>query len=340
MSKYLDWMLRCQGVDGSVTNHVNASYIGEDDVAYYRVEPYFASLGLIWAMRSHPANVRGMARDWLTWWFRHRDAASGSALIHYCTLDRSVSVTDVPGSGLPANHEDATDSNIALWYVLLDEYTQHFGSSDLPTDLLDGIHEPLIALRKVIDSDGLTWAREDFRLKYLMDNVEVWAGVRSAQNVLQHTAKGISANVALAKWADDYSRNIQTSLAAFFDRRKRSWSVYQDEAGAIEPSDLRTAYPHINAQVWPMLFGMDARGGLETVEGVWPHWMTARQSLDTKADIHIALAAAVEKRFVDLAQWLSLVAPLYEEGDDNFHGALSISEVGMLHYIFAKTNKL
>lgn len=327
MSKYLHW-LKNQCVNGMVCVHDTAA-----DAAgrYQMVEPYFASQGLYWALRASPQALRAEVAAWLNWWFARRDAATGSTLRHYLLMaDRATATTQA--KGLPARHEDATDSNIAMWYLLLHAFIERFGHAELDETLRARVHEPLLALMKLCMPDGMTWAKASWQVKYLMDNVEVWAGLRATVGVLRHFGGALNAH--LIPLAEHLARQLAGAIRAMYDPQRGQWACSKQADGTLCWPDMRTGYPDLNAQIWPAMYGLDDRGGFAAVERACPHWFRQRVSPDSTADVHIALGARLAGRHEQVRTWLANVAPGFAHGH-GFHWPFTCGEAGLMHYIVA-----
>ncbi|MDO5087787.1 MAG: hypothetical protein Q4D74_09305 [Comamonadaceae bacterium] len=327
MSKYLQW-LKNQCVNGMVCVHDTAA-----DAAgrYQMVEPYFASQGLYWAFQASPQALQTEVAAWLNWWFARRDAATGSTLRHYLPVQGQRTAT-THAKGLPARHEDATDSNIAMWYLLLRAFLARYGHAALSEDLRTRVHEPLLALMKLYMPDGMTWAKASWQVKYLMDNVEVWAGLQATVDVLRHF--GGELNAHLLPLAEYLARQVGDAIRAMYDAASQQWACSKQADGALVWPNMRTGYPDLNAQIWPAMYGFDARGGFPVVERACPHWRHTRVSPDSTADVHIALGAKLAGRHAEVAQWLALVAPGFDNGA-SFHWPFTCGEAGLMHYIVA-----
>lgn len=327
MSKYSEWIKSNYAAGTLRVSHNPSTYI--DDVAYFTVEPYFAGMSLYWAFKADPELFRHEAAGWLTWWFNNRNAATGSCLVHYCTADRSVLTTKA--GELPENKEDATDSNIAMWYLLLDAFTSRYGADAFTAEFKAALHEPLLALFKLYEPDGLTWAKQDYKVKYLMDNVEVVAGLTAAESVISAFGPQ-KLGWRLAQFARDLRQQTALSVESLRDKRRRCWNVSEVYDGSKTAPDMTKAYPDLNCQVWPSIFGVGTNDGLSIVERHYPNWARERISNDTMTDVHIVTAAKVAGRNEDVKAWLANVAPSYED-DGRFKWPFTVAEAGMLHYV-------
>jgi len=75
-------------------------------------------------------------------------------------------------------------------------------------------------------SDGLTWAKPNHQIKYLMDNCEGYRGLRDLASIFQN-AIGDSEKAAYYNAAADMLRGIQSMWM------NGSWAVYKDGVGNL-----------------------------------------------------------------------------------------------------------
>lgn len=314
---YLRWLLTLQYDTPGLPSYGAMKW--HDSVAtrlagvdYYRIEPYFAHMTAFYALEASPAAAKNMARDWINWWASRRNPVTHTALVTYISADGMHVATALPGS-VPAVHpdvEDATDSNLALWLLVLARYVALFGTDGLLPDwqthaaeVFDFLHGPQVR----DPADGMTWATPTYHIKYLMDNVEVWAGVDAAQALF--ALIGDNARRAQAKaWAEQLRTQIMRphTQGGLWDESSGLWAVHKDGGGNVQRATLTNAYPDALAQVWPAIFGMDdTRSGYDRVLTAWPDWTFGDvATAGGSADAAIALAAAYAGKPLDARRWL------------------------------------
>ena len=315
---YLAWLLALQFSDpgapaslGAIRWHDTVSTrVGGVD--YYRVEPYFAHLAAIYALEADAAAARDFAVRWAAWWMAHRNTNTHTALVTYISADGRHAATALPGAEPPVtpDAEDATDSNLMLWLLLVARIVALFGADALPAEWPRHVREVYDYARTpaVRDAaDGMTWALPTYPIKYLMDNVEVWAGIDAAAGLF--ALLGDDGRQASARaWAEQIRTRLQAdpSSGGLWDADAGLWAVHKDGSGTVLHADLRNAYPDALAQVWPAIFGMDnTRGGYARVAAAWPDWTFGQvATAGGSADAALALAAAYAGRPLDARRWL------------------------------------
>ncbi len=136
---------------------------------------------------------------------------------------------------------------------------------------LDAIGGVLI---KTQQSDGLTWAKPDYQIKYLMDNCEAYRGLRDLASIYQN-AFGDAGKAAYYNTAAD---KMRTGILGMW--MNGSWAVYKDGIGRLAAPHLGTWYADASAQVFPVLMGVvnssDSRAqqSYAAFNAAWPNWPT------------------------------------------------------------------
>jgi hypothetical protein len=174
------------------------------------------------------------------------------------------------------NDADSTDSYAATFLTLA---WNAWESGDANArSYIAGISDQLQAIGGVLihtqQSDGLTWAKPDYQIKYLMDNSEGYRGLRDLASLLQH-AFGDNATAAYYNAA---ASAMQNGILGMW--LKGRWAVYKDDVGNLAAPNLATWYPDSNAQVFPALMSVvsssDARAqrAYNAFNSAWPGWPT------------------------------------------------------------------
>jgi hypothetical protein len=144
------------------------------------IEPYFANLAAI-GMTKDP-NRMPQVVSWMKWYVNHLNWPDKWGL--YGTMyDYTVS----NGIETPTQQADSTDSYAATFMSLVWNAWQS-GDKSAQSYIL-GISYQLDVIGGVLiqtqQSDGLTWAKPDYQIKYLMDNCEAYRGLRDLASLYQ-----------------------------------------------------------------------------------------------------------------------------------------------------------
>lgn len=156
------------------------------------VAPYFVNHGALAllaanSVKSNPADIVRVGK-WLDWCAVHQDAG-GFWHDHTGTSAAYKSNGQV----------DAHDSSAALFLLVIARYQQAGGN--VSDAMRIAAKRSLLCIQNVTDADGLTWAKPDYKVKFLMDNIEVAAGLVAAESFFRATADEAQAGAAKAQAA-------------------------------------------------------------------------------------------------------------------------------------------
>src|SRR5438105_1535712 len=157
------WIRQGQLPDGAIAWYVDRQ----------RISPYLANysaIGLAEAYRVTRTNADlTAAMSWLSWYAAHENA-SGFVTDYTVTNGVETSTGDM----------DSTDA-YAGTYLLAVRAASRAGAN--VRSLSAGIKGAVSAIEATQDSDGLTWAKPTWQVKYLMDQSEVYAGLKAAADL-------------------------------------------------------------------------------------------------------------------------------------------------------------
>ena len=233
------------------------------------IMPYFSNLAAI-GMTKDP-NRMPQVVAWMNWYINHLNWPDKWGL--YGTVyDYTVS----NGVAIPTNDADSTDSYAAT-FLSLAWAAWESGNAEARSYIL-GLNYQLDVIGGVIvqtqQSDGLTWAKPDYQTKYLMDNSEVYRGLRDLANLYQ-VAFG---DTTKATYYNNVAAATLNGIAGMWMNGK--WAVYKSSAGALATPNLATWYPDAAAQVFPALQGVvsasdpRAQQSYAAFNAAWPGWPT------------------------------------------------------------------
>jgi hypothetical protein len=229
------WILQAQLPNGAIATQLD----------HLHIWPYLgnlAALGLATARQLSGNQVYARAAwHWIGWYMRHEDPRTGFVTDYKRSHGRMRSTGTM----------DSTDAYAgtfltATWAT----YVATHSNGHLAA-LAPGINGALKAIRRTTDTDGLTWAKPSWHVKYLMDEAETYAGLRAASNalaVLHHN--GASHRAANA------ARRIHASIAKLWNPRTHGidWAVHGD--GAHQPTRWSILYPDGLEQAWAVAYGL------------------------------------------------------------------------------------
>lgn len=199
------------------------------------IAPYFANYAALALLagqeRAAPSEDVARVGKWLAWCAKNQ-AAEGYWNDFEGTVDAYANTGKV----------DAWDSSAALFLMAAGRYRRCGGRVTPP--LLTAARNALAALARVSDADGLTWAKPDYKVKFLMDNVEVCAGLRAAAGLL---------SASEAESAREHADRIAKMLPVFWDPSNKLFA-YALLADNRFSGGLEKPYPHGLAQLFGLAF--------------------------------------------------------------------------------------
>ena len=255
----------------AASNALARSWIRSDGAIEYSssvVNPYYANIAAI-GMTKDP-NRYGAVLNWMKWYINHLNWPDKWGL-YGSMYDYNVS-----GSGeVSTGDADSTDSYAATFLTLAWSGWQtgdaslrsYISSISYQLDMIGGV------IAQTQQSDGLTWAKPDYQIKYLMDNTEVYRGLRdlaSLFNALGDPSKS-------SYYGTLASSNLQGINAMWMGS---AWAVYKDGVGNLAAPNWGTWYADATAQLFPVLEGAVAASDPRSQQvynafnSHWPGWTT------------------------------------------------------------------
>jgi hypothetical protein len=245
--------------DGSIRVHHTPGHIAPNGDAYFHVIPYFSNMALLGLLNTPVANKLEITERGIRWYLNHLNkngSPPGVVYDHWYLADGTGETTCPPGlTPSLCNHDDASDSYAATLLGVTWAYYQAGGNAAfLQTagnkEIFEQIAQVILTLQQ---PDGLTWAKDSFRVKYLMDNSEVYWGLISMAE-LERVVFGDEINAQQYKAAaESVQRGINQSL---FNPNTGLYRIAKFENNAVEEANLNVWYPGTVAIAWPHLFGV------------------------------------------------------------------------------------
>lgn len=167
MTQSADYILRCQLPDGGIA-------MTPDDSVW--LVPYFADLAAIGLLRAYQQTktapyLQAVLR-YVDWHVAHQNA-DGTIYDFRGTREKPE----------PTGDYDSSDSYPALFVCLCWETYQVTRDRAWLRAHWLAVERSVAGIRLTWQADGLTFAKPSYRVKYLMDNVEVRAGLRAAVRI-------------------------------------------------------------------------------------------------------------------------------------------------------------
>lgn len=150
---------------------------------------------------------------------------------------------------------DSEDSYNATFFTLLAAYLRHTHNLAWLKEARGKLRLLLQALLALQQKDGLTWAKRTHRVKYLMDNCEVFCGLNDAAQVFHALGEA-----GAAREAASAAERCRTGILSLCREEKQGFAV-SDET---YPRWSRW-YPDATSQAFPVVFGVLPPGDLNAV---------------------------------------------------------------------------
>jgi hypothetical protein len=217
-----------------------------------RVVPYLGNYAA-WGLAVQAGRVRDMAALNTAWahlgWYASAQDASGFVTDYVAGPDGSLTST---------GDMDSTDAYAATFFLAADAAYQasdriegRSTARSRASALSRGLDGALRAVEATTDSDGLTWAKPTWRVKYLMDQAEVNAGLQAAARLFTQLA-----DPGRAARASAGAQYVASGVSALWNPTTQAYDWAKHEDGSQAPADLTVLYPDALEQVWAVAFGL------------------------------------------------------------------------------------
>ena len=227
------------------------------------IMPYYGNIAAI-GWTKDPTRY-GAVKAWMQWYVNHLNWPDKWGL-YGTTYDYSVS-----GSiESPTGNADSTDSYAATFLSLAWNFyrTGDPGAQAYVKTLayqLEVMGDVLVLTQQ---SDGLTWAKPDYQIKYLMDNCEGYRGLRDLALLFQYAFN----NPAKEAYFNGRAQMMYQGIEGMW--LGSSFAFYK---GGPAPN-FSTWYPDATAQLFPVLMGVIAPNDPKATQvyakfnSAWPGW--------------------------------------------------------------------
>ncbi|MDD3652913.1 MAG: hypothetical protein PHO01_01825 [Desulfotomaculaceae bacterium] len=233
LAAQLHWLRSCQilspgnAADGAIKKYPNQGW----------VMPYFANfaaLAMLEDPMSHP-----LVERYLNWYLLNLE--NNGTILDYHYDDQLLHRTAKP---------DSEDSYAATYLSLASSYHCRTGHTVWVRNNLTRLKKVAEVIINLMDRDGLTFALASYHVKYLMDNCEVYRGLKDFANLLhsigdQDAMKYQSKASAIAAGIEKMLWNPRTNC---YHSSKTGWFVSRLNLGKF--------YPDAACQVFPVLYGL------------------------------------------------------------------------------------
>ncbi|MFD0714255.1 S-layer homology domain-containing protein [Paenibacillus sp. GCM10027626] len=304
------WMASLPLDNGAIPTYSKpiASYSGK-----YKVIPYFSHIALLGLLEKPEYSY--VVKDYMDWYFAHLnegkgpDAPDGSVYDYVVETDRATETA--------TNDFDSTDSYASTFLNVLRKYAEVTGDTAYVADHKKEILLIASAMMSTQEADGLTWAKPTHKVKYLMDNTEVYKGLKDMEWIAEH----IFADAAEASRFKALKEQVHTAIqSGLWLENKKMYSPGKTDTGSLLNPDWQTFYADATAQIFPIWTGIiapDSERALQlynTFNEHHPGWPTLDKS-DAFPWAMIAYTAALMGDKVRVDQFLQSIEAAYVDQD-------------------------
>lgn len=213
-----------------------------------RIVPYFsnfAAMALLAAneQQPNPEDVQ-CVRRWIDWYVDHQES-DGTIFDYAGTVDSYRS----------KGTRDSTDSYAATFLMVLRRY-QKVAEGRVSAEYFIGGERALHALEDVMQPDGLTVTKPEYRIKYLMDNIEVYQGLVEGADLFDSVGRA-----DVARRARSLARGVADRVSVFWQEEESCFAYALDMNGKLS-SGFSDPYPHGLAQLFALAHCVPAPDGL------------------------------------------------------------------------------
>jgi len=229
-----EWIVLAQGPEGAIASHADRTF----------VDPYLASFGI--------GGLAAAARA--TGDPRYGEAAWRAVEWYAANMDSRGFVTDyriTPAGLVSTGDADSTDAYSGMFLLSVEAAQIGAPNGARLAALAPRIRGAVDAIRSTQRADGLTGAKPDWMVAYLMNEGEAYAGLLAGARVA--SAVG---DRATAHYATTSATLITRAVERLWNPKTRSydWAVHPD--GVRQPTNWAQLYPDAISQVWAVRYGL------------------------------------------------------------------------------------
>ncbi len=256
------WIKSLQYIDPSLTSygaikiHHDVGYYDSQGTPYYRVGPYNSNLAVVGLLRAPIAGKLAVAEGWMQWVLNHvdnSDAPRGVVFDHWYKADGSGETTCA--AGMPAamcDHSDSLGSYAATTLGVAWAYYVAGGNPDFLNgpgnkERFESVASVILSLQ---EADGLV-SEDKSPVKYLMDNSEVYWGLRAMENLEAHIFGDKTASLVYSRAASRVQDAIRYSL---LNPDTGLYRIAKLGENNFLEADLNSWYPGAVSLLWPHLY--------------------------------------------------------------------------------------
>ncbi|MBV8985956.1 MAG: hypothetical protein JO248_16105, partial [Acidimicrobiia bacterium] len=229
-----DWIMTARLPDGSIANYV-------DRQAVWPYLSNFAAMGLAKATTvTGNSSYVNAAWSWLSWYQAHMNA---QGFVTDYTVQNGVLTS--------TGDMDSTDSYAGTFLLAVREAYRANANKAQLSALGAGVSNAVRAIEATQDTDGLTWAKPSWHVKYLMDQGEAYAGLLAAVDIANVLRNSTLANQAMAD-----ALKMKNGVATLWNAGNAGYDWAKHDTGVTTPTDWSVLYSDSLQDAWAVAFGL------------------------------------------------------------------------------------
>ena len=244
------------------------------------IDPYFANYAAIGWIKDDKLSRISDVESWINWYIDHfnwPDARGLYGTVYNYTYDPSTGVETSTGT------YDSADAYAATFLQLIEALwnTNNAGAQSFIKNTI-GEYDLNVVGNIITDlqqSNGLVYVEPNYKVEYLIDNAEDWAGLEAFANLAYQAWDDTDTQ----SWYQAHASGIQSGIQNVL--YIPSTKLYYPYAGSSAPN-MSTFYPDAVSQLWPGLqgavTGAQANTSYTKFDAAWPGWTSL--SFDTKSN--------------------------------------------------------
>jgi len=237
------WLEKVQLDSGAIPMTLQAT----DSTGELKIVPYFANLAAMGMLGTKGNQAR--VRHYMDWYFKHLNEKDIDGL--------KGTVYDYQWN--PQTHKetstqnyDSVDSYGATFLSLLRVYYEKTGDKKYLLRHQAQIEEIAGSILSVTHQD-MTWAKASYKVKYLMDNCEVWKGWEDTAWLFEKVFNDKTKTAFYRQKATHLKKTLELSL---WNREKQVYAPGMFESGEKLSFDWKNFYPDAASQLYPIWTGL------------------------------------------------------------------------------------
>lgn len=234
MASQIAWLKKCQilspdnSADGAIGRYPDQGW----------VTPYFSNFAAMALLED--VNAHHLVERYLNWYLANLEDNGSIMDYHY---DKNLNATK--------SSPDSEDAYAGSYLSLVATYHKRTGRTNWVKDHLPALKKIAGCIINLTDRDGLTFALSKYRVKYLMDNCEVYRGLKDFAGLLQ------SLNDQEASFFDARAQAVAKGIERHFWDSRRACYHPGKTGWWIQPGiNLKKFYPDATCQIFPALYGL------------------------------------------------------------------------------------